>query len=351
MDQRKALYEYLREKSGKSQDPMNDAYRLSDVGGLLGGLSEAASMAGQIQGKRSQSDIVPNVSKNLYDTSQDAAKADQDLEERQLKRLRLMEELSPESRVKKEKYRFEPELRSPQGDPVMLSESGDFQNLPGFKVQQRPVQMGAGQIIQGYEKPGYILERRPDGSLVERELPKGFEPKEKPEKDLNSSDKTRLDNLNMALTTAVEFDQFFKQNPPSAAEIGGIPVGRMYDTAKNALTFGDTRYDELARRWKEAVGRMQSGGAITGGEIQEFIAMAPTLKDSPERVQSKLEWMKKELSSRMKTLQGARPDPEAILRGGQGQGGKIRVRNKQTGQTGRISPQYLDPQKYEVINE
>lgn len=218
MDQRKALYEYLRQKSGKQQDPMQDAYRLSDAGNLLGSFSEAASMAGQLQGKRAQSDIIPQMSKDLYQTSMDAAKADQNLEDRQLKRLQLMEELSPEGRMLKEKYRFEPELRSPEGDPVMMSETGKYQRLPGFKVQQKP-SAGIGQILTGYEKPGYVLERRPDGQLVERALPSGFKTQQKKSETLTESERKSGLQAAVAAQELKRLEQIESEYTPGARDL------------------------------------------------------------------------------------------------------------------------------------
>jgi hypothetical protein len=54
--------------------------------------------------------------------------------------------------------------------------------------------------------------------------------------------------------------------------------------------------------WEEAIGRMQSGGAINKEEAARFRALAPTTGDTPEIRAQKLSQMRYEMGARLKTL-------------------------------------------------
>ncbi len=102
--------------------------------------------------------------------------------------------------------------------------------------------------------------------------------------NLNSSDKQRYDNVIMA--------------------------NRSLQQMAEALNKGDSRYSLIGDndftaalgRYKEAVGRMQSGGAIGTKEAQQFIDMARSLGDNTERTQSKLNELNTIMRDRFKTL-------------------------------------------------
>lgn len=101
---------------------------------------------------------------------------------------------------------------------------------------------------------------------------------------LNSSDKQRFDNLNMAVKG----------------------IREMRDAiAKGENTFslwGDNDFTAARDRAVEAVGRMQSGGAIGEEEGDRFKRLLPTTFDSAEMQQKKLQAIEDEMSSRFETL-------------------------------------------------
>ena len=108
-------------------------------------------------------------------------------------------------------------------------------------------------------------------------------------KDLNSSDKARLDNVQMTIKGIRDMDAAL---------------------AKGVNTFsliGDNDYTTAERSAAEAFGRMQSGGAINKEEEKRFIAMGPKATDSVEQQAAKLKRQQEELYSRAKTL-GFEPD-------------------------------------------
>lgn len=86
---------------------------------------------------------------------------------------------------------------------------------------------------------------------------------------------------------------------------------------KGALNSGDSTFQVLGdndftlarRNFEEAIGRMQSGGAISTQEESRFKSMAPGLMDSPEIRAKKLAELESEMGNRLKTL-GFEPGPQ-----------------------------------------
>lgn len=113
---------------------------------------------------------------------------------------------------------------------------------------------------------------------------------------LASSDKQRLDN----------------------AKLGLIATQGMADAlAKGDNTFsliGDNDFTQQRTLFEEALGRMQSGGAITLDEANRFKKMAPTFTDSKEMQQKKLSMLQNEMASRLQTL-GFQPQDLGIAMG------------------------------------
>lgn len=101
---------------------------------------------------------------------------------------------------------------------------------------------------------------------------------------LNSSDKTRYDNVVMGL-----------------GAIQGMASGlRAGDWT--ARPYGDNDFTLALKQWNEAIGRMQSGGAIGKQEEKQFKDLAPGLMDSVEMQQKKLEQAHALFVGRLKTL-------------------------------------------------
>jgi hypothetical protein len=126
---------------------------------------------------------------------------------------------------------------------------------------------------------------------------------------LASSDKQRLDN----------------------AKLGLISTMGMSDAlGKGDNTFslvGDNDFTQQRTLFEEALGRMQSGGAITLDEANRFKKMAPTWTDSKEMQQKKLAQLQNEMSGRLQTL-GFQPQDLGIAMN-QPQGLKERIQSLQ----------------------
>lgn len=71
--------------------------------------------------------------------------------------------------------------------------------------------------------------------------------------------------------------------------------------------WGDNDFTASRTRFEEALGRMQSGGAISKDEEIRFKNMAPTFQDNPDMRQKKLLNLQAEMANRMGTL-GFKPE-------------------------------------------
>lgn len=75
------------------------------------------------------------------------------------------------------------------------------------------------------------------------------------------------------------------------------------DEGQNTFSaVGDNDFTMSRSIFEEALGRMQSGGAITKDEENRFKKMAPTITDSKEMQKKKLQMLTEEMRSRMGTL-------------------------------------------------
>lgn len=102
---------------------------------------------------------------------------------------------------------------------------------------------------------------------------------------LNSSDKQRLDNAKLGLVSVQGM---------------GDALLRMGQNTFSVI--GDNDFTQQRSLFEEALGRMQSGGAISKEEESRFKSMAPTWRDSPEMQKKKLVQLQAEMQNRMGTL-------------------------------------------------
>lgn len=66
--------------------------------------------------------------------------------------------------------------------------------------------------------------------------------------------------------------------------------------------FGDNDFTRNERKWEEAIGRMQSGGAISDPEAERFRQMIPGVRDSKEQQAKKLADMREIMEQRFGTF-------------------------------------------------
>lgn len=108
---------------------------------------------------------------------------------------------------------------------------------------------------------------------------------------LNSTEKQRYDNI-------VDANNMIKS------------MGEALQSGQSRYSLvGDNDYTAALTRFEDALGRMQSGGAIGKEEEKRFKSMARSLGDSPEMQAKKLESLKTMMADRVRTL-GLNPDED-----------------------------------------
>lgn len=103
-------------------------------------------------------------------------------------------------------------------------------------------------------------------------------------KELNGEQLKRLDNAKMALKA-----------------IHGMREA-LGEGESTFSILGDNNFTIWERNFSEAIGRMQSGGAINKDEEARFVKMAPKFWDSPEIREKKLKELEAEMADRISTL-------------------------------------------------
>lgn len=104
-----------------------------------------------------------------------------------------------------------------------------------------------------------------------------------------ATEKQRFDSLVTGARAVKAIEDAMAANP-----------GRMERTSM--MGFRETPYTVAATKWEEAIGRMQSGGAITRDEAQRFRSMLPGVKDSPDIARVKMNQARQLIQDRTKTF-------------------------------------------------
>lgn len=106
---------------------------------------------------------------------------------------------------------------------------------------------------------------------------------------LNTGDKARFDSAKMGYQAVDD-------------------MSRALAAGENTFSLiGDNNFTQASRLFEEALGRMQSGGAINKEEEARFRQMRPKVSDSAEMQKKKLAQLQKEMGSRLQTL-GFQPE-------------------------------------------
>jgi len=103
--------------------------------------------------------------------------------------------------------------------------------------------------------------------------------------------RARFDNLIMAKNSIGDVKKHFK---PTKGK------GFLDSMGARAERVGMSKYSDAVQMVTEAIGRMQSGGAIGKEEARAYIKMLPTAFDSDERAEIKLSTLESELGNRLR---------------------------------------------------
>lgn len=207
------LYGYLKDKAMRRgavtsspayegvQDLIGKQAAYHNLGTFVGGLSEAASMAGTLGGKRAESSIIPDARDSIYRSTQGALnnlKTMRDLEEASnMNDLRVAQYLSGleqhNDRMGIEKKRLDllgqrlgvrqdgrgkphlyDKLEGLGGEPVVYDDEKGLTPLQDFRYRQMPEQQGQLSPVSGVDAPpGQMVVMDKQGNFQMRRLPPG----------------------------------------------------------------------------------------------------------------------------------------------------------------------------------
>lgn len=321
---KKGLYAYLRDKAArraqtgnsKSYENMQQQYKnqedLYDAGALVGGLSEAASMVGTVGGRRAESNIIPNINKSLYDSTQNRFKneaAMRQMEEnshqtdldiaRYLTGLDSQKSVLDTAELQRQKLRqdlmkrrLEPRLKSKAGLPVMVDDEGTPSELPGYQYNKDAVtprlgNEGSWTPFEGQGPDGVILQRNTKtGQLREVPLPKGWEPKKEKEttkdRKLSATDVVRIGEGRDAQKAMGEVADVLK----NAQDISGPVEGRI--RSWNPWDEKTKMVDADLTRAAQKIGKYLEGGVLRAEDVPKYKKMLPDITDTPNVQKHKL---------------------------------------------------------------
>ena len=158
-------------------------------------------------------------------------------------------------------------------DPKKMMETEAASNVEFEKQKQLR------RMDQGFKEKENAMNRELELNKIAREESKKTDPR-----NLSGTDKARYDNALMTLKA-----------------IDGM--GSALDAGNNTFSLiGDNDFTLNARDAAEAIGRMQSGGAIGKEEEARFIKMLPGSTDSKKMQREKLLKLRSEMTSRLNTL-------------------------------------------------
>jgi|GEM_PF-5099194 len=411
------LYSYLKDKAARRADVTSknayeggekafvDQMALHDVGSFLGAMSEGAAMAGSLNGKIAQSNIIPKMNDALYKTTQgayenfrtlrgmeersnmndlrvadyitgiesrqDANKInsrDRDFREqqykdgipdRELKRKILQKQLEQKAAQKRS---LNNDIMGPNGQPVLLDNEGNPTNLDGYKFRpERAPTASAGtwEILKDAKGPKgtYLMRNNKTGEVKSDSLPVGYEMGVETKGD----DKANIDMAKLNETDAQKKLQIagyldkeleVYRNQVNAKNFDQAQMtGRNMVKGLNSVFGPDAVGVEESKRLAGALEMFKAPwqpGSMIGRDFDMF----------DEQVAQKSNAMKAAARSSMERAKRIRsgdtsiPDdtPPAQSAGPKAPpAGKVRVKNITTGKIGFVSPQFIDPTKYEVM--
>lgn len=201
-----------------------------------------------------------------------------------------MEKNSPERR--REQMKFE---LAKSGQEGQWDESGNF-----IGARYRDDALRKSRAGEGGASDPYGLKRLQAEKLRGDLEKSAFEktPQGKLQK-LSGDQRKRFDEtvgtLNALTDLSSAYEDFGEKNLAERTyQMSSNPIKKLFS--------GDTPYTEASGRFKEFLGRLQSGGAITTDERQAFASMIPEATDSPKIAREKIKNLEFELGNRLNTF-------------------------------------------------
>jgi len=327
------LYSYLKDKAQRragvtsksdyegAEDQFVKQMRLRDMGGLAGGLSEAASMAGTLGGKRAKSDIIPDLNKDLYGSSQGAYenfRTLRDMEERSnmndlnvARYLTGVEQASDADKMNRRRQDFTEKQYAEQAPNRDLQRQMLQQNLMAKKLQPNLQWEDGSPVVMGPEGP----QRLPTGikyrdtkddpnadlkrALLEANIDRtraqtgvnsarmaqiGKEGSEG--KRMSESATMRVSEARDAFASVDMLDSAMEKWEPMMGPVEGrFRSINPYDTEAQ-------KFDSDLRRTAQTIGKYMEGGVLRKEDEEKYRRMLPALSDTPQVARYKLQQTK-----------------------------------------------------------
>lgn len=276
----------LEDERRLSEQENRDLSRQSAQNRFLGSLSNLAASAGSINGQQAQAKLPDYMAQSNKDARSELSErqaqrmASLGMNEKVLNHVMAQEAKKQQPRLASDWKPLGSDYTAPGGRPAFYrgSETG-VELTPGTSRYQKPEQPqkspSAPQVATGTSEP---VEETPSALT-----------------NLKTSEKGRFDNVRMGVVAI--------QDMSDALDAGSWTVSPV----------GDNDFTESQRRFAEALGRLQSQGAITGKEIEDFNKMGPRITDSDAIQKRKLQNLKKEFTARMKTLGFSDEDVQKMI--------------------------------------
>jgi hypothetical protein len=185
--------------------------------------------------------------------------------------------------------------RDDDGNVVALTPPGNMSIDNRYKTEQTNKLMAETEAIKKGRTTGGDPEMRDLRKLIAQQQLTELQRKADAEaakltpegrlKALAGTDKQRLDNAKLGLTS-----------------IQGMADALLAKDENTFSLWGDNNFTQQSTLFEEALGRMQSGGAITEEEAERFRRMRPTFRDEPDIQRKKLVQLQSEFQSRLGTL-------------------------------------------------
>lgn len=299
------LQDIKQQQAEERQKQLAESQNIADqqrIGTLMGGLSESAAQVGTIGGQQAKSTLgdfnnqITKATADEYARNQAARRPDQMLD------LKVIEHLAKQKPIQSKFSATS--FTDASGRPLTFNpDTGAYAASEGSSAAQKIEPQKSPSQSNFTDANGAPLIFDPNTSSYKvAGGPAGM--KHAPQA-LGTSDKQRLDNTTMGLKSAMDMnDALLKQGNNTFSLVG------------------DNNFTLARRNWEDAIGRLQSGGAINNEEASRFRRMAPTATDTAEIQRKKLDEMQILMRNRLKTLG---QDPDKTMASYIGEADKIAV--------------------------
>lgn len=283
------VLEHLINKRSPVANPDND---------MIAALNQAGASLGTLGGRTADTTSVQNLAraKNQENLSQQKIMADKDMKLaayldsiRQLNQRRQQQIADKTADRIYKKQIMDDERKYKE---KLLSDARRYdaeRDQKKMELAQQNRMQNRADDLEDYRKKQEIAQQMSRQAAADKATPKDYDQQLA---NLSGEQLKRFDSSAMGLQAVVDMQKALKSGSNTFSLIGDNP------------------YTMSLSKFEEALGRMQSGGAITSDEVAKFKNMAPSVTDSTEIQRAKMQDLITELASRVQNLGF---NPEEVL--------------------------------------